>query len=602
MSKKYKQKFEESPRSSHSHDMYEEVETHNSGYIPQQDNPHQNLANRSLNQFDQIHIDFGSENNDDYGEYNMNNHQQFTSQNQQNNLTIDFNDQKFQSIDMRNSNLNIDLQEIHHHHNGNTLNKNDPHFQDISLSGRHSIKSQTLGQSKIKYNDELPHRQIIVPGLDDTPSDTHEIHNMDKIDGEETYNINNISILDDEFGSGNVGVLGTSFNIFKCFVGIGILAMPNAFSDFGIIGGALGILIIGTLNLYTMRLQIYCKEKYGSKYETYSDLGHVIFGRLGKLVVEFCLISSQLGCGVAYLLFIGKQVDQVICQASDFCNKKQLYIAIAAMILMPLCWLKTFKKVSYISGFANVSIVFALTTIICYSLQNISDNSDTLKNLNAFNPMNIPLFFGVAVFNFEGNAVILSLHKSMKEPEKFAPLLKTMITIVICLVILLATIAYAGYGSDIEDIVTLNLPNNGVSNLARIMYCFGLMGSYPIQVIPALEIIEKTTCFMKIPSAPIWPGLKIYLYRSIIVIGTAIFSIVIPKFGSFLNLSGAFSMTILAFIMPPLMYNKAYYSEIPLKQKYLNYFILGFGVVCGIMSVYVSTVELFEALNSQSDN
>jgi len=26
----------------------------------------------------------------------------------------------------------------------------------------------------------------------------------------------------------------------------------------------------------------------------------------------------------------------------------------------------------------------------------------------------MPMFFGVAVFNFEGNAVILSIHKSMK--------------------------------------------------------------------------------------------------------------------------------------------------------------------------------------------
>lgn len=66
-----------------------------------------------------------------------------------------------------------------------------------------------------------------------------------------------------------------------------------------------------------------------------------------------------------------------------------------------------------------------------------------MSSLDAINPMNMPLFFGVAVFNFEGNAVILSLHKSMKEPEKFNPLIKTMITLVICLVISLATIAYA---------------------------------------------------------------------------------------------------------------------------------------------------------------
>lgn len=122
--------------------------------------------------------------------------------------------------------------------------------------------------------------------------------------------------------------------------------------------------IIGSLNLYTMQLQVLCKEKYGSKYETYSDLGHVMFGNWGKFVVDFCLSTSQLGAGIAYLIFIGKQLEQVACQGVGFCDKKQLYISIALIILIPLCWLKTFKYVSYISAFANVSTIFTCNIIL----------------------------------------------------------------------------------------------------------------------------------------------------------------------------------------------------------------------------------------------
>jgi hypothetical protein len=40
-----------------------------------------------------------------------------------------------------------------------------------------------------------------------------------------------LSIINSEFGRGNVGVLQTYFNTFKCFVGIGILATPYAFKN-----------------------------------------------------------------------------------------------------------------------------------------------------------------------------------------------------------------------------------------------------------------------------------------------------------------------------------------------------------------------------------
>lgn len=52
------------------------------------------------------------------------------------------------------------------------------------------------------------------------------------------------------------------------------------------------------------------------------------------------------------------------------------------------------------------------------------------------------MFFGVAVFTFEGNGVILSLHNSMKEPDYFQRVLKILITIIICVVVIVPSVAY----------------------------------------------------------------------------------------------------------------------------------------------------------------
>ena len=132
------------------------------------------------------------------------------------------------------------------------------------------------------------------------------------------------------------------------------------------------IVFCGCLNLYTMGLQIACKNKLAEngKYITsYSEMGYAVYGPRGKAFVDLCITISQIGFCIAYLLFIGHQMDQVICieTRQDFCNNMATYITFGMLILIPISWLKTFTFISYISLFANLSIVFALTTIMFYS-------------------------------------------------------------------------------------------------------------------------------------------------------------------------------------------------------------------------------------------
>lgn len=77
----------------------------------------------------------------------------------------------------------------------------------------------------------------------------------------------------------------------------------------------------------------------------------------------------------------------------------------------------------------------------------------------------LPLFFGTAIYAFEGIALVLPLKNAMLEPKKFGKafgVLNVGIVIVTSLFISIGFLAYWRWGDDVQGSVTLNLPEGAV--------------------------------------------------------------------------------------------------------------------------------------------
>jgi amino acid permease len=106
-----------------------------------------------------------------------------------------------------------------------------------------------------------------------------------------------------------------------------------------------------------------------------------------------------------------------------------------------LVWPQTcscFLPVSHFEFNPNC-IVFV---IVKYCFQNQIDKPELHADLNIFTPSALPLFFGIAVFDFEGNGVIINLQQSMKEPEKFEYVLHRVLSLYVILIASFSAIAY----------------------------------------------------------------------------------------------------------------------------------------------------------------
>ncbi|KAJ8298168.1 hypothetical protein KUTeg_024699 [Tegillarca granosa] len=100
-------------------------------------------------------------------------------------------------------------------------------------------------------------------------------------------------------------------NIFISFIGAGVLGLPFAFKEAGILEGIIVMSIVGVISVKAMLLIIDCKYEllrqhpnYANKHRTkpalhvelsYGDVGYHAIGHMGRTFVDVAIVVSQAG-------------------------------------------------------------------------------------------------------------------------------------------------------------------------------------------------------------------------------------------------------------------------------------------------------------------
>lgn len=121
-------------------------------------------------------------------------------------------------------------------------------------------------------------------------------------------------------------------------------------------------------------------------------------------------------------------------------------------------------------------------------------------------------------------------------------------------------------------------------------------------MLPAFEIIEGSSLFKRIRNSKKYPKAKSYVMRTIMVMFTGVVASLVPRFGLFVALIGSFTCTVLAFIMPVLMYNAVFKDSIPIAKKRFHIALVVFGVFCGTVSFVISSIDLINAFSVQQES
>ena len=379
------------------------------------------------------------------------------------------------------------------------------------------------------------------------------------------------------------------FLMVKAFIGTGVLFLPKAFSNGGLAGSFILLLIMALFSMWGMWLLFRTSLAIPGSYQ---EIVGELYGQRVKLLFMGSLALCQYGFVMVYILFVASNVMDLISTISEceyHMDSWAILITIQLVIYIPLVLIRDIQKLTKFAVLGNFLMILGILFVIVNSVVTMFSKPMTFKIFN--NLTDTSLFLGTAIFTYEGFGLVIPISQSMKDPRQFGVVLVSTIAIVSIMYILIGSLAYAAYGADIQTVVLLNMPDTIFLKLVQVGYVVAVMLSLPLQFYPAVEILEE----------PFFSSDPNELMRSLYRASLTIIAAIGAYFGAqsldvFVSFIGAFCGMPVSFIYPPLIYLRAC-AKTP-TQRFGCYFLLTFGIAA---TIFASTIAFFKLINGEPE-
>jgi proton-coupled amino acid transporter len=291
-------------------------------------------------------------------------------------------------------------------------------------------------------------------------------------------------------GSGKNGPMGAVLLLLKSFVGTGVLFLPKAYKNGGMLFSNLVLLGIAALSYYCFVLLVKTRMKVEG---SFGDIGGILYGPRMRAIILFSIVLSQIGFASAYIVFTSENLQAFILAASD-CRTWidiKFLILMQLIVFLPLSLIRDISKLGATALIADGLILLGLVYLYYYDIFTIVRQGG-VSDIVDFNSKDWTLFIGTAIFTFEGIGLIIPIQESMKKQEKFPPVLGGVMVIITIVFLSMGALGYAAYGSSTKTVVILNLPQDDkFVNGVQFFYSLAILLSTPLQLFPAIRITEN---------------------------------------------------------------------------------------------------------------
>ncbi|XP_021709822.1 proton-coupled amino acid transporter-like protein CG1139 [Aedes aegypti] len=356
--------------------------------------------------------------------------------------------------------------------------------------------------------------------------------------------------------------IGSFIHLVKGSLGTGIMAMPLAFKNGGLLFGTIGSIVICIIYAHCVHLLVGTSQKLCRKTQTpvldYAGTAHKAFetgpqgikpmAKYVSIFIDWMLVIDSILSICLYIVFIAESMQGVIYNQQGLDWDTRMYILILMIPIVIIMQVRELKQLVPFTAVANMLIIASVGV----SLYFIFSEPISLADRNLWPQWTtFPSFVSTVLFAIAGIKTVLPIENKMKHPGDFLRPLGVMQSGLGILTVLYGVtgfFGYAQYGEITKGSVTLNLPSDsGWAETTRLLSAIGILVSLGFTLYIPMEIIWPR---LEAKISLRWHNVGQITIRTGLAISMVGFALVAPKVESFIGLLGSFGTAVLSVLLP----------------------------------------------------
>ncbi|KAI1427732.1 transmembrane amino acid transporter [Xylaria sp. FL1777] len=379
----------------------------------------------------------------------------------------------------------------------------------------------------------------------------------------------------------------TFFTLLKAFIGTGIMFLPKAFDNGGLLFSSITMVVVSLVTMLAFHLLLACKVQYGGGY---GEIGEAIAGPRMRNLILSSITLSQLGFVCSGIVFVAENLTsffEAVSHSHSPISPTQL-ILIQMVVLIPLSYIRNIAKLGPVALLADVFILIGVSYIYYYDIAHIASEGIN-PTVVLFNPSKYTLMVGSAIFTFEGIGLILPIQSSMAKPDRFEWLLGVIMFLITIIFTAVGILCYATFGKDTSIEIINNYPQTSkFVNAVQFLYSLAVLAGNPVQLFPAIRILEGGLFGHRSGKRSLRTKWKKNAFRSLMVLICGGVSIIgTGNLDKFVALIGSFACVPLVYVYPAFLHYKAVAKSRAAKIGDIVFMIVGM-----VAMVYTTTVTI----------